>query len=323
MNIIGNKSIFLFFSGALVLASFIMIGVWGLRLGIDFTGGSFLAVSFAPLEVSPDAASRQVGTRSDRVGLLTGFADARPSAEAMRDAMSGLGLGSVAVELAGDRDAFLRFRSVDEAGHQAIVRALAGPGAVQEKQFTTIGPTIGKELKNRALIALALALALIVLYITWAFRHVSRPLSSWKYGSVAVAVALFHDIIIPTGAFALLGRFAGVEVDALFVTALLTILGFSVHDTIVVFDRTRENLRNLKKPEPFDETVNRSVNETLARSVFTSLTVLLVLAAIFFLGGASTKYFALTLIIGVLFGTYSSIFVASPLLVMWYAVAKK
>jgi len=296
MNIIGRKYIFLSFSGILVLASFAMVGVWGLHLGIDFTGGSLLQASFA---------------------------DARPTSEAIRDKVSGLGVGNVAMEMAGERDVILRFRSVDETGHQEILHALASLGRVQEKQFTTIGPTIGTELKNRALAALALALALIVLYITWAFRHVSRPLSSWKYGSVAVVVALFHDIIIPTGAFALLGRFGGAEADALFVTALLTILGFSVHDTIVVFDRTRENLRNLKKPEAFDETVNRSVNETLARSVFTSFTVLLVLAAIFFLGGASTKYFALTLMLGVLFGTYSSIFVASPLLVMWNDFEKR
>lgn len=296
MNIIGRKYIFLSFSGILVLASFAALAVWGLKLGIDFTGGSLLEASFM---------------------------DARPSAEVIREKVDGLGVGNIVVEAAGDRDVILRFRTVDEAGHQAILHALASLGAVQEKQFTTIGPTIGRELKNRALVALALALALIVLYITWAFRHVSRPLSSWKYGSVAVVVALFHDIIIPTGAFALLGRFAGAEADALFVTALLTILGFSVHDTIVVFDRTRENLRNLKKSEPFDQTVNRSINETLARSLFTSLTVLLVLAAIFFLGGASTRFFALTLMIGVLFGTYSSIFVASPLLVMWNNAVKR
>ena len=296
MNIIGRKYIFLSFSGILVLASFAMVGVWGLHLGIDFTGGSLLQASFA---------------------------DARPTSEAIRDKVSGLGVGNVAMEMAGERAVILRFRSVDETGHQEILHALASLGRVQEKQFTTIGPTIGTELKNRALAALALALALIVLYITWAFRHVSRPLSSWKYGSVAVVVALFHDIIIPTGAFALLGRFGGAEADALFVTALLTILGFSVHDTIVVFDRTRENLRNLKKPEAFDETVNRSVNETLARGVFASFTVLLVLAAIFVLGGASTKYFALTLMLGVLFGTYSSIFVASPLLVMWNDFEKR
>lgn len=290
MNIIGHKYIFLSFSGILVLASVVVLGVWGLHMGIDFTGGSLLQVSFT---------------------------DARPASEAIGDSMKGLGIGIVATELAGDRDVILRFRSVDESNHQEILRVLAGLGAVQEKQFTTIGPTIGAELKNRALMALALALALIVLYITWAFRHVSRPLPSWKYGSVAVAVVLFHDIIIPAGVFSLLGRFGGAEADALFVTALLTILGFSVHDTIVVFDRTRENLRNLKKPEQFHETINRSVNETLARSLFTSFTVFLVLAAVFFLGGASTRYFALMLMVGVIFGTYSSIFVASPLLVIW------
>lgn len=296
MDIIGKKYIFLSFSGILVLASFLAIAVWGLHMGIDFTGGSLLQVSFT---------------------------DARPASEAIRDSIKDLNVGSVAIELAQDRDVILRFRSVDESDHQGILKALAVLGPVQEKQFTTIGPTIGNELKNRALMALILALALIVLYITWAFRHVSRPLPSWKYGSVAVMVALFHDIIIPTGLFSLLGRFGGAEADALFVTALLTILGFSVHDTIVVFDRTRENLRNLKKSEQFDETINRSVSETFTRSLFTSFTVFLVLAAVFFLGGATTRYFALTLMAGVLFGTYSSIFVASPLLVLWNDSTKR
>ncbi|MEK7076933.1 MAG: protein translocase subunit SecF, partial [Patescibacteria group bacterium] len=150
----------------------------------------------------------------------------------------------------------------------------------------------------------------------WAFRHVSEPVSSWKYG-VAAVIALIHDVTIPTAVFAVLGKFSGVPTDALFITALLTIMGFSVHDTIVVFDRTRENLRKLKGSEEFSVVVNRSVNETFTRSINTSVTILLALVAIVVFGGESVRYFSLALIIGIGFGTYSSIFIASPLLVIW------
>ncbi|OGN25672.1 MAG: protein-export membrane protein SecF, partial [Candidatus Yanofskybacteria bacterium RIFCSPLOWO2_01_FULL_44_22] len=190
------------------------------------------------------------------------------------------------------------------------------------KRFDSIGPTIGRELKRNAAIALVVAIIAIVLYIAWAFRHVSEPVSSWKYG-VAAVIALIHDVTIPTAVFALLGKFSGVPIDALFITALLTIMGFSVHDTIVVFDRTRENLRKLKGREEFSVTVNRSVNETFTRSINTSVTILLALVAIVVFGGESVRYFALALIIGIVFGTYSSIFIASPLLVLWNDLTKK
>ena len=168
--------------------------------------------------------------------------------------------------------------------------------------------------------AVVLALVFIILYVAWAFRHVSKPVSSWKYG-VAAIVALFHDVVIPLGIFSALGHFKGVEIDTLFITAILTILGFSVHDTIVVFDRIRENLRKLKQSEQFDVTVNRSINETLARSINTSFTVLLVLLAVFFWGGETTHYFTLALMLGVIFGTYSSIFIASPVVVIWNRIS--
>lgn len=290
MNIIGKKYIFLTFSGLLVLASFAALGIWGLKFGIDFTGGSLLEISYASV---------------------------RPSAELIREEFAKAGVESVTVQFSGERGVLARFPSVDEAAHQRIIAGLGALGVMEEKRFDTIGPTIGAQLKRRAGTALALALIGIVLYLTWAFRQVSRPLASWKYGTVAVLVALFHDVIIPVGVFSVLGHFVGAEVDTLFVTALLTILGFSVHDTIVVFDRTRENLRLQKGGESFAHTVNQSINETITRSVMTSLTVFLVLAAILLQGGATTKYFALALMLGVVFGTYSSIFVASPLLVIW------
>ncbi len=303
MNIIGHKYIYLTISGLLVLGSTAAFLLFGLKEGVDFTGGSLLEVEFrwdigAPYIPEPDTIQR---------------------------ALDGLGLGTVIVQPAGTPTSvgggmLLRFKTVDENTHQEILRRLKTTmpdrGQVLEKRFDAIGPTIGAELRRRSMLAIALAIVTIVLYITWAFRHVSAPLPSWKYGVVAIAT-LVHDVAIPTGLFAVLGYFKGIEVDPLFITALLTIMGFSVHDTIVVFDRTRENLAKTKGAESYASIVNRSVNETLARSINTTLTVLLVLGAIFFFGGATVHYFSLALAVGVAFGTYSSIFVASPLLVIW------
>ena len=209
----------------------------------------------------------------------------------------------------------MKFRAVNENTHEAMKRDLNDLSALEERRFDSIGPTLGRELQKKSLKAVGYVLVLIVSYIAWAFRKVSQPVSSWKYGLIAVT-ALVHDVTIPTGVFAILGHFYGVEVDSFFVTAMLTVMGFSVHDTIVVFDRIRENLKR-RPGDDFSLTINASVNETLARSINTSLTVLLVLAAIYFLGGVSVKYFALALILGVSFGTYSSIFVAGPLLSYW------
>ncbi len=295
MNIIGHKKIFLSISGLLILASVISVSMWGLNFGIDFKGGSLLEIRFL---------------------------DGRPSPVVLQEALTLL-VGGTQVQPSEDQGAIIRFRQVSEDEHQAVLNRLgeiAGRG--EELRFDAIGPTIGAELKQKAIIALALAIVAIIFYIAWAFRQVSKPVSSWKYGIVAV-IALIHDVAIPTGIFAALGEFKGIEIDALFITALLTILGFSVHDTIVVFDRIRENLRNQKAAEPFTAVVNRSIGETITRSINTSLTVLLVLGAIFILGGVTTRYFSLALMLGIAFGTYSSLFVASPLLVIWDNFTKK
>ena len=226
-----------------------------------------------------------------------------------------LNLGELRLQPTEERGLLIRLRHIDELAHQAMLAALGG--SVIEKRFDTIGPTIGKELARKSLWAVALAILLIVLYIAWAFRKVSLPIESWKYGATAV-IALVHDVIIPAGFFALAGRFYGFEVDTLFVTAILTILGFSVHDTIVVFDRIRENLKKRGFQGDFGALVNQSVRETLVRSINTSLTVVLAMAAVYLFGGATTRIFSLTLIIGIIAGTYSSIFIASPLLVTWH-----
>ena len=299
MNIIGHKYVYLTFSGLLVLGSILALAVWKLNVGIDFTGGSLIEVAFTQ------------GTM--------------PSVDNVKEVLAPLKLGDITVQPVGNdntngpKGMILRFRDVDEQTHQNILAALGGlkgPKETVERRFDTIGPTVGKELRTQSFIAIGLTALGIVLYIGWAFRRVSKPVASWKYGIVAVS-AFIHDVTIPVGVFAFLGHFYGVAVDALFITALLTVMGFSVHDTIVIFDRIRENLAKLKTSEPYETTVNRSVNETISRSINTSLTVLMVLLAVFFFGGETTRYFSLALIVGIIFGTYSSIFVASPLLVIW------
>lgn len=291
MGIIKHRRIWYCISGLLVAASLVALMMWGLRLGIDFTGGSFIELEFQGV---------------------------RPSVDELTSALRGLNIGEPKIQPAGESQVFIRMKDIDESTHQAILQALTGSfsDGIVEKRFNSIGPVIGRELKQKSLTALIVVFIGIVLYIAWAFRKVSHPVSSWKYGITAL-IALAHDALIPMGVFAFLGKFYGVEIESLFVAALLTVIGFSVHDTIVVFDRIRENLKLSAGREPFEETIGRSINQTIARSINTSLTTVLVMLALFFLGGASTKFFALAFLIGVTLGTYSSIFIASPLLLAW------
>ncbi|MEK7073117.1 MAG: protein translocase subunit SecF [Patescibacteria group bacterium] len=288
-NVIATRRIWYGLSAVLVAASIGSIALWGLKLGIDFTGGTLLQVRFT----------------------------ARPAVEEIERRAGEAGVGTVHVQPVGDAEAILRLQATDEASHQKVLAAMrAGDDAsVTEQSYETVGPSVGSELRSRSLKGIALVLLAIVAYIAFAFRSVSKPVSAWKYGIVAI-VALLHDVLIPTGVFAALGHFAGVEIDVLFVTAVLTVLGFSVHDTIVVFDRIRENLRR-HAGQPFEDVVAISVRETFVRSLNTSLTVILVLLALYLFGGVSTRSFILALLIGVGVGTYSSIFIASPLLVTW------
>lgn len=300
MNIIANRRIFYSLSGALILASIAAIIFWGLKFGIDFTGGSILELEFK---------------------------GQRPSVDALTARTQDLNFGDIRFQPSGDRGVIIRMRHISETEHQELLNRLGNGNSqdpnrpelapqITEKRFDTIGPTIGSELQRKSVVSIILVILLIVSYIAFAFRKVSLPVESWKYG-VTTIVALLHDVIIPTGFFAVAGRFYGFEVDTLFVTAVLTILGFSVHDTIVVFDRVRENLKKSLGNTDFAALVNQSVNETFTRSINTSLTVVLALAAVYFFGGESTKVFSLTLIVGIIVGTYSSIFIASPLLVTW------
>lgn len=294
LNIIGNRKIWYTISGVLFAVSITMVLMWGLNFGIDFTGGTLYEVKWEKT-VPTIAKIQEVVHQTANLEVIA--------------------------QTAGEDSTLMRLPSISEEIHQTIARGLSTLGKFEELRFETVGPTVGQELKQRSLLALALVLAAIIIYISWVFRRVSKPVASWKYGLVAVA-ALFHDVVIPIGVFAVLGKYFDIKIDILFVTAALTVLGFSVHDTIVVFDRIRENL--IKRPEKtFEATINKSVNETLARSINTSLTALIVLMAVFIFGGASIKYFVLMLILGIVFGTYSSIFIASPLLVSWFKLKEK
>lgn len=287
-QIIRHRRIFLAFSALLVVLGVAAFAGWGLKLGIDFTGGTIVQYE------GVDETARGV--------LRSTYADAGLSPVLQRVGADGVSIRLS--ELSLDDQASLR---------DAVSAALPN---ITETSFETIGPTIGRELRQKAVVATALVLVGIVLYVTWAFRRVSiGPVRAWVYGAATI-IALAHDLVVVIGVFAILGTFFNVEIDSLFVTALLTVLGFSVHDTIVVFDRIRERL-GLTETQQFAETVNESVNQTMVRSLATSATTLLVLVALFLFGGESIRYFTLALVVGIVSGTYSSIFVASPLLVVW------
>lgn len=298
--IIRMRKVWYVISGLLIAAAVVMCIVRPPKLGIDFTGGSLLEMTFTT---------------------------ARPEIEKMREIVVAAGVQDPQVQTVGDNGALFRLPTLNEEKHQEVVKALKDGfpaeqvGEVREERFESIGPTVGGELRKKAVWSITLVLLAIAAFVGYAFRKVSQPVSSWKFGITTLIVALTHDVILPIGAFAVLGLFMPVEINSAFIAALLTILGFSVHDTIVVFDRIRENL--LKTTGTFEEIVDRSVNETMARSINTSLTSLFPLVAIMFLGSESLQAFAFTLIVGLLAGTYSSIFLAAPFLVTMQKWGKK
>ncbi|MFA6096982.1 MAG: protein translocase subunit SecF [Candidatus Paceibacterota bacterium] len=378
IKIIQRRKIWFTLSSLLFVASIVALLNWGVKLGIDFTGGTLLEFSFK---------------------------DKTLNSQEIKDSLKDLNLGDISVQFSGEKNVLVRFKDVDEDTHQKILQAVdnkvgekndpasapfgetpalnsdvpenqidvnsqegvkvnekinpalvetnpvAVPGGnvsvttddgsatisaegngdvkvepvsvasgalknVEEKRFDSIGPAIGSELKTNAIWAIAIALVAMVVYIGWAFRKVSYPVSSFKYGIVAT-LALFHDVTITLGIFSALGHFYNVEVGLPFVAAILAVLGYSVNDTIVVFDRTRENLLRSGMSD-FEEIVNKSVNETMTRSINTTYTTLLVLFCVYLFGGESIRYFIVALFVGIFFGTYSSIFIASPLLVTWH-----
>lgn len=299
MFIITHRKLFYIFSGLLTGLSIVFLLVWGLQFGIDFAGGSLLEVRFL---------------------------GERPDEKILQERMNAAGFGSAVLQQSDETNILVRTRDVSEIEHQTMLRALGGSsaydGVLEELRFDSIGPVIGKELREKSFIAIALVLGMILIFISWSFRKISRPVASWKYGLIAI-IALAHDVLIPTGVFVFLGHFYHVEVGILFVTALLTILGFSVHDTIVVFDRIRENITRVGSSLPFDEVVGKSLSEVMGRSIATSFTVFLLLLLLFIFGESSTTFFSLTLLVGIVAGTYSSIFLASPLIVTWQKFASR
>lgn len=292
MFFVNHRRLFFALSVILLVGSLVCLVLFGLKLSPDFTGGAILEIDYRP---------------------------SKPELTQLRGEVEKLKLGAISIQAIGEQGYILRSRDLTEPERQILVTRLekitpAG-SKFSEKRFSSVGPTLGRELARKGIIAIVLVLILILLYIALVFRRASRPVSSWIYGLVAV-VTMFHDAIIPIGVFVLLGKYLGVEIDALSLTALLTILGLSVNDKIVALDRIRENVHSQRK-EDFSVTVGRSLDETLARSINTSLTILLVLVAIVWFGGDSTRYFALAMAIGMLVATYSSIFIAAPLLVVW------
>ena len=292
MMIVRNRSIFFALTALIVLASIASIFVFGLKLGTDFTGGTLVQATYA---------------------------SGRPAPEVLQQSLDSAGFKGYSLREANVNDYILRAANLTETQRNTLPSILSVDGKTATiAQLTEVGPTIGAELRSKAWIALALVLLCILLFIAFAFRKVSKPVSSWVYGLIAL-ITLVHDVIVPVGFYAALCAFAGAQVDTLFVTAVLTVLGFSVHDTIVVFDRVRENLRlnhERNKKEDFADTAGRSLQQTFVRSINTSMTVLFTLLVLFLIGPASTRDFALTLLVGIIAGTYSSIFLATPLLVV-------
>jgi preprotein translocase subunit SecF len=294
-NILGKRKYFYIFSGTLMLLSVIALSVWGLKYGLDFTGGTL-----AEFQIS----------------------NSKFQNEEIKSVLKEADIEDAVITPTENNSILIRYgNSSDEKNQEVLAKLKEKYPDIQNTRLDYIGPSISSELKSKAVWALLVAVIGIAAYVAYAFRKVSRPVESWKYG-VGAVVALIHDVLITVGIFAIIGHFFNIEIDSTFIAALLTILGFSVHDTIVVYDRTRENLLR-SGGEKFDETVNRSLNETMARSINTSLTVLITLLAIFIFGGASIKNFTLALLIGITFGTYSSIFVASALIVDWWKWEKK
>jgi preprotein translocase subunit SecF len=307
------RNIFLSIAAVITIACVAIIVFIGLKPGIDFTGGSLTEVAYATL---PDKA-------------------------AVESVIAELDLGSFSVRESQDeigRDGYLvRTTDLNEATREALATTVTSLGEGGEvTRFTSIGPVIGQELRDKAMWAVTGVVLIIVFYVAFAFSGIGKPVSSWVYGGITILV-LIHDVLVPAALISVLGLVAGIEVDTLFVMAILAVLGYSVNDTIVIFDRVRENLiknrieKRTKRTEvgvvyedvtytltkPFEEIVGSAIKDTMARSINTSLTTLLTLGALYYIGGEVTRTFALVLIAGVIAGTYSSIFIANPLLVTY------
>jgi preprotein translocase subunit SecF len=296
IDIIGKKYWYFLISLIVIIPGIISLMFFGLNLSVEFTGGSNITLAF-PNKVS------NIQTKT----ITTVFSQNKIKVQGLT---------------VSNNQVLVKSEPVDQKQDVAITTQLQQKlGKVDQQSYETIGPTIGSETLKNAIYALIVASILIVLYITWSFRSVPKPTSSLRFGVCAI-IALIHDVLVLLGLFSIFGHFFGVEIDSLFVTAVLTVIGFSVHDTIVVFDRIRENLKRIGG-DNFSEVVNHSILQTLDRSLNTSLTVVLVLVALLLFGGDTIRWFVVALLIGIISGTYSSIFNASPLLVVWQEIVQK
>ncbi len=297
LNIIGHKYIYLSFSAMLILASIIAVSIFSFNPGIDFVGGTLWQI--------------KVNDSNATIQSLDGVLSEYSEIEDLH----------VQKDESAEGGFIIRMKNISEEQHQEYVSALQENfGEIEESRFESIGPTVGNQLKDKAVKSSIFVLLAISLYIAFAFRKVSYPVKSWKYGIITL-ITLFHDVVIPMGILSVLGHYYGAEMNTNFVVALLVIMGFSVHDTIVVFDRIRENLLT-KRNTKFSDIVNESVNQTITRSINTSLTLVVVLVTMLVVGAGSLGMFVLTMLIGTIAGTYSSIFVAAPLLTIWEEFGK-
>ena len=295
MKLIKYRNLFFALSLLVIVPGILAVYTWGLNLGIDFSGGTLWEVKF-------DNANN-IDPRSFQEFLNEFSVDVSQSSKT------------------SDNSILVRLHTTDENKILEIKKGIETRyGQTEDLRLETVGPLISRELTQKAMLAVGLAILAIVVYITWAFRKVPKPASPLAFG-ICTIIALVHDVILVIGVFAILGHFLNIEIDSLFITALLTVIGFSVHDTIVVFDRIRENL-NKQSEMAFEVVINNSLLETMARSLNTSLTAVFVLVALLLFGGESIKTFELALLIGIISGTYSSIFNAAPLLVVWNNLAK-
>jgi len=286
-NFLKYRKIYYIFSGILIIISLIFLFLFGLKMGIDFKGGTILEIDF----------------------------ENRPDNQTILQKLKGLDLGEIIVQPTGEKGVILRLKEIDNTKHQEIIKNLEDLSPLTELRFESIGPVIGRELTKKTKIVVTLAIFAIVFYIAFAFRKAAWIIKSWQF-SLAALISIIHDLLIPIGVFAFLGKFFNIEINIPFIVALLTIVGYDINDIVVVFDRIRENVLKTTKAD-FELIVNKSLNEVLSRSINTVLTTLFPLFAIFFFGGETLKYFALALIIGLISGAYSSITIASSLLVSW------
>ncbi len=290
MYIVRHRTLFFWITGIILAAALGSSFIFGLPLGIDFSGGSLMQV---------------------------GYPNGVPPIETIEKQVSAVPLGSVSVRASGENAVSIRMRTMTPAEHETVFALLSSSASTTELSYTSVGPALGSQFASKALWAILAVVLVIALYIAFAFRKVSRPVSSWYYG-LAVIIILAHDLVIPAGFYAVLAHFTNAQVDALFITALLALLGYSVNDTIIIFDRVREHLAHNEKTnmkESFDVTVGKSIDETMTRSINMSLTVVLALGALVLFGAAATRDFSLVMLVGVIAGTYSSILLAAPLLI--------